>query len=199
MSLILASGSPRRQELLKLVTEDFAVCPVDVDETLPEGMPVEMAAAFLADKKAAAGAVLYPENIVLGCDTVVLLGDEIMGKPKDRDDAFRMLRALSGETHSVLTGVSLYLGKQTTVFTSETMVTFYPLTDAEIEAYLETGEPFDKAGAYGIQGKGSLLVERIEGDYFNVVGLPVAALSRQLAAFEKAVARPKVKYFKRGE
>ena len=199
MSLILASGSPRRQELLKLVTEDFAVCPVDVDETLPEGMPVEMAAAFLADKKAAAGAVLYPENIVLGCDTVVLLGDEIMGKPKDRDDAFRMLRALSGETHSVLTGVSLYLGKQTTVFTSETMVTFYPLTDAEIETYLETGEPFDKAGAYGIQGKGSLLVERIEGDYFNVVGLPVAALSRQLAAFEKAVARPKVKYFKRGE
>ena len=199
MSRILASGSPRRQELLKLVTEDFAVCPVDVDETLPEGMPVEMAAAFLADKKAAAGAVLYPENIVLGCDTVVLLGDEIMGKPKDRDDAFRMLRALSGETHSVLTGVSLYLGKQTTVFTSETMVTFYPLTDAEIEAYLETGEPFDKAGAYGIQGKGSLLVERIEGDYFNVVGLPVAALSRQLAAFEKAVARPKVKYFKRGE
>ena len=199
MSLIRASGSPRRQELLKLVTEDFAVCPVDVDETLPEGMPVEMAAAFLADKKAAAGAVLYPENIVLGCDTVVLLGDEIMGKPKDRDDAFRMLRALSGETHSVLTGVSLYLGKQTTVFTSETMVTFYPLTDAEIEAYLETGEPFDKAGAYGIQGKGSLLVERIEGDYFNVVGLPVAALSRQLAAFEKAVARPKVKYFKRGE
>ncbi|MCR4645583.1 MAG: Maf family protein [Oscillospiraceae bacterium] len=199
MSLILASGSPRRQELLKLVTEDFAVCPVDVDETLPAGMPVEMAAAFLADKKAAAGAVLYPENIVLGCDTVVLLGDEIMGKPKDLDDAFRMLRALSGETHSVLTGVSLYLGKQTTVFTSETMVTFYPLTDAEIEAYLETGEPFDKAGAYGIQGKGSLLVERIEGDYFNVVGLPVAALSRQLAAFEKAVARPKVKYFKRGE
>ena len=199
MSLILASGSPRRQELLKLVTEDFAVCPVDVDETLPTGMPVEMAAAFLADKKAAAGAALYPENIILGCDTIVLLGDEIMGKPKDRDDAFRMLRALSGETHSVLTGVSLYLGKQTTVFTSETMVTFYPLTDAEIEAYLETGEPFDKAGAYGIQGKGSLLVERIEGDYFNVVGLPVAALSRQLAAFEKAVARPKVKFFKRGE
>ena len=199
MSLILASGSPRRQELLKLVTEDFAVCPVDVDETLPEGMPVEMAAAFLADKKAAAGAALYPDTIVLGCDTIVLLGDEIMGKPKDRDDAFRMLRALSGETHSVLTGVSLYLGKQTTVFTAETMVTFYPLSDAEIEAYLETGEPFDKAGAYGIQGKGSLLVQGIEGDYFNVVGLPVAALSRHLAAFEKEVARPRVKFFKRGE
>ncbi len=196
MSLILASGSPRRKELLQLVTQDFIVHPVDADETLPAGMPVEMAAAFLADKKAAAGAVLFPEDIVLGCDTVVLLDDEIMGKPKDRDDAFRMLRALSGETHTVMTGVSLYHGKQTTVFTTETDVTFYALSDAEIHAYLDTGEPFDKAGAYGIQGKGSLLIQRIEGDYFNVVGLPVAALSRQLAAFEKAIARPRVNFHK---
>lgn len=194
MSYILASGSPRRQELLKLITEDFTVHPVDADETLPAGMPVEMAAAYLADLKAKTAAVQFPEEIVIGCDTIVLLGDEIMGKPKDREDAFRMLRQLSGETHSVLTGVSLYYGKQTTVFTTETMVTFYPLSDAEIEAYLDTGEPFDKAGAYGIQGKGSLLVQGIEGDYFNVVGLPVAALSRQLRQFEKAVARPRVKF-----
>lgn len=196
MSLILASGSPRRKELLQLVTPDFIVHPVDADEALPAGMPVEMAAAFLADKKAAAGALLFPEDIVLGCDTVVLLDDEIMGKPKDRDDAFRMLRALSGETHTVMTGVSLYHGRQTTVFTTETDVTFYTLSDAEIHAYLDTGEPFDKAGAYGIQGKGSLLIQRIEGDYFNVVGLPVAALSRQLAAFEKAIARPRVNFHK---
>lgn len=194
MSYILASGSPRRQELLKLITEDFTVHPVDADETLPAGMPVEMAAAYLADLKAKTAAVQFPEEIVIGCDTIVLLGDEIMGKPKDREDAFRMLRQLSGETHSVLTGVSLYYGKQTTVFTTETMVTFYPLSDAEIEAYLDTGEPFDKAGAYGIQGKGSLLVQGIEGDYFNVVGLPVAALSRQLRQFEKAVARPRAKF-----
>ena len=193
MSVILASGSPRRKELLHMVTDDFIVHPVDADETLPGGMPVEMAAAFLADRKAAACAAIFPDTVVIGCDTVVVLEDTIMGKPRDREDARRMLRALSGETHTVMTGVSLYLGRQTTVFTSETQVTFYPLTDAEVEAYLDTGEPFDKAGAYGIQGKGALLVQRIEGDYFNVVGLPVAALSRQLAAFEKAVRRPKIR------
>lgn len=192
MSLILASGSPRRQELLKLITEDFTVHPVDADETLPQGMPVEMAAAFLADLKAKEAARLFPDDIVIGCDTVVILGDEIMGKPRDREDAHRMLRALSGESHSVLTGTSLYHGKQTSVFTTETLVTFYPLSDAEIEAYLDTGEPFDKAGAYGIQGKGALLVQGIEGDYFNVVGLPVAALSRALRQFETLVARPRI-------
>ena len=192
MSLILASGSPRRQELLKRITEDFTVSPVDADETLPDGIPTDMAAAYLAALKAAAAAKLFPDDTVLGCDTIVILNDEIMGKPKDRDDAHRMLRALSGESHSVLTGCSLYHGKQTTVFTTETLVTFYPLSDAEIEAYLDTGEPFDKAGAYGIQGKGSLLVREIEGDYFNVVGLPVAALSRQLRRFESLISRPKI-------
>ncbi len=192
MSLILASGSPRRKELLQLITEDFTVYSVDADETLPAGMPVEMAAAYLADLKASTAAKIFPDQIVIGCDTIVLLGDEIMGKPKDREDAHRMLRALSGETHSVLTGTSLYYGTQTTVFTTETLVTFYPLSDAEIERYLDTGEPFDKAGAYGIQGKGSLLVQGIEGDYFNVVGLPVAALSRALTQFETLVKRPKI-------
>ena len=198
MSLILASGSPRRQELLQLITKDFIVSPVDADETLPAGMPLEMAAAYLADLKAKTAAAEFPQDIVIGCDTVVILGDQIMGKPADREDAHRMLRALSGETHSVLTGVSLYCGRQTTVFTTETLVEFYTLSDAEIEAYLDTGEPFDKAGAYGIQGKGSLLVRGIEGDYFNVVGLPVAALSRQLAQFEKLTARPRI-HLKRPE
>ncbi|MBQ4466309.1 MAG: septum formation protein Maf [Oscillospiraceae bacterium] len=192
MSLILASGSPRRKELLSLITDDFIVHSVDADETLPAGMPVEMAAAYLADLKAHTAAQIFPDQIVIGCDTIVLLGDEIMGKPKDREDAHRMLRALSGETHSVLTGTSLYYGTQTTVFTTETLVTFYPLSDAEIERYLDTGEPFDKAGAYGIQGKGSLLVQGIEGDYFNVVGLPVAGLSRALRQFEELVKKPKI-------
>ena len=151
MSLILASGSPRRQELLRLITEEFTVHPVDAEETLPEGMPVEMAAAFLADLKASIAAAQFPEDIVIGCDTVVVLNDEIMGKPADR-----------------------------------------------IDAYLDTGEPFDKAGAYGIQGKGALLVKCIEGDYFNVVGLPVAALSRNLKQFEQAVAHPRVMFKRPG-
>ncbi len=192
--IILASGSPRRQELLKLVTEEFEICPIGVEEVLPEGMPLEMSAAYLADLKASACAKLFPDKIVIGCDTVVIAEEEIMGKPKDKEDAFRMLRKLSGEVHSVLTGVSLYYGTQTTVFTTETKVEFYTLSDEEIEAYLETGEPFDKAGAYGIQGKGALLVRAIEGDYFNVVGLPVAALSRNLKQFETLIRKPKITF-----
>ncbi len=192
MSIILASGSPRRKELMHLITEDFTVHPSDAEEALPAGMPVMMAAAFLADVKAKSVAAQFPEDLVIGCDTVVVLEDQIMGKPKDREDAFRMLRQLSGETHTVMTGVALYRGTQTSVFTSETEVTFYTLSDEEIHAYLDTGEPFDKAGAYGIQGKGSLLVREIRGDYFNVVGLPVAALSRAITQFERLTAKPRI-------
>ncbi len=192
MKTILASASPRRQELLRLITDTFEVHPVDADETLPAGMPVDLAPSFLADVKAQAAAKDFPDALVIGCDTIVTLDDEIMGKPHDREDAFRMLRRLSGETHTVMTGTALYLNGKSTVFTVETRVTFYELTDDEINAYLDTGEPFDKAGAYGIQGKGSLLVQRIEGDYFNVVGLPVAALSRAIAQFRRAVAHPKI-------
>lgn len=183
---------------MKLITEDFEICPVDVEEAIPAGMPIEMAAAYLADLKASACAKLFPDRIVIGCDTVVILDEEIMGKPKDREDAFRMLRKLSNEVHSVLTGVSLYYGMQTTVFTTETRVEFYTLSNEEINAYLETGEPFDKAGAYGIQGKGSLLVRAIEGDYFNVVGLPVAALSRNLKKFETLIHKPKISFHRNG-
>lgn len=196
MGLILASASPRRQELLKRITEDFTVNPVDADETLPVGIPVEIAAVYLADVKAKAAAEQFPEDIVIGCDTIVVLEDEIMGKPSDRAQAKQMLQKLSGQTHKVMTGTALYCGKKSTVFTSETRVTFYGLTDAEIERYLDTGEPFDKAGAYGIQGFGCLLVRSIEGDYNNVVGLPVAALARALAQFERAVAHPKIQFKK---
>lgn len=196
MGLILASASPRRQELLKRITEDFTVNPVDADETLPVGIPVEIAAVYLADVKAKAAAEQFPEDIVIGCDTIVVLEDEIMGKPSDRAQAKQMLQKLSGQTHKVMTGTALYCGKKSTVFTSETRVTFYELTDAEIERYLDTGEPFDKAGAYGIQGFGCLLVRNIEGDYNNVVGLPVAALARALAQFERAVAHPKIQFKK---
>ncbi len=192
MNIILASASPRRQELLRLITDTFEVHPVDADETLPAGIPIDLAPSLLADIKAQAAAREFPDDLVIGCDTIVTLDDEIMGKPRDREDAFRMLRRLSGETHTVMTGTALYLNGKSTVFTVETRVTFYTLTDDEINAYLDTGEPFDKAGAYGIQGKGSLLVERIEGDYFNVVGLPVAALSRAMKNFQRVVAHPKI-------
>ena len=192
--IILASASPRRQELLKLIMEDFEICPVDADETIPAGMPVQMAAAFLADLKAKTCMKLFPDKIIIGCDTVVILEDEIMGKPKDREEAFQMLRKLSGQVHSVMTGVSLYYNQQTTVFTTETEVEFYPLSDAEINVYLNTGESFDKAGAYGIQGKGALLVKGICGDYFNVVGLPVSALSRNLKQFTALVRKPKISF-----
>ncbi len=196
--VVLASGSPRRQELLKFITEDFEICPINADETVPKGMPIEMTAAFLADLKAKACADIFPDQIIIGCDTVVILDDEIMGKPRDREEAFQMLRKLSGNTHVVMTGVSLYYGNQTTVFTSETNVSFYDLTDDEINAYLDTGESFDKAGAYGIQGKGALLVRYIEGDYFNVVGLPVAALARQLRQFETLIKKPRIKFNRNG-
>ena len=115
MGLILASASPRRQELLKRITEDFTVHPVDADETLPAGIPVEIAAVYLADVKAKAAAAQFPEDIVIGCDTIVVLEDEIMGKPADREEAFRMLRRLSGQTHKVMTGTALYLGNKSSV------------------------------------------------------------------------------------
>jgi len=183
--IILASGSPRRRELLKFITEDFEVCPVDADETIPEHIDTAHATIFLAIMKASACAEKNPDKIVIGCDTTVILDGEIMGKPKNREHAFQMLRKLSGRKHFVSTGVSLQYGTNLVHnLTCVTQVEFYELSDEEINAYLDTGEPFDKAGAYGIQGKGSLLVKGIEGDYFNVVGLPVATLSRELKNFQ---------------
>ncbi len=194
MRLVLASGSPRRKELLSLIEEEFVVHPVDADESVPNGMPVDIVPSYLADCKASLAAANYPEDLVIGCDTIVVLGDVIMGKPRDREDARHMLTALSGETHRVLTGVSLHYRGHRTCFTKETLVTFLPLTSATIEWYLATNEPFDKAGAYGIQGKGTLLVEGIEGDFFNVVGLPVSALKQAIDHLLQTVQRPKVKY-----
>lgn len=180
MKLILASASPRRQELLQKITPDFLVCPSGAEETVPADIPPEAVAAYLSECKASEVAERFPEAAVIGCDTVVISGSAILGKPRDRADAARMLRLLSGNTHTVITGTTIIAGGRTETFSSVTEVTFYPLSDAEIEAYLDTGEPFDKAGAYGIQGKGSLLISGIHGDYFTVVGLPVARLARTL-------------------
>ena len=180
--IILASQSPRRQELLKLITSDFEIKVSNVDETLPDKITPKEAVMYLSKIKAEPFA--DGDDIVIGADTVVALDGKILGKPKSEENAKEMLRFLSGRTHSVFTGVTRASDKKTKTFAVETKVKFFELTNEEIDAYIKTKEPFDKAGAYGIQGYGSLLVEKIDGDYFNVVGLPVSTLARELKAFE---------------
>lgn len=186
MGLLLASASPRRQELLRLITKDFTVLPAAVEESLPPALSAEEAAQYLARKKAAAVSAQHPKDLVLGSDTTVLLGDQILGKPGTPERAAEMLRLLSGKTHRVITGVALARGGVLRSFQSETAVTFYPLSEEEIAAYVATGEPLDKAGGYGIQGYGALLVKAIAGDFYSVMGLPVAQTARMLAAFPPA-------------
>ena len=178
--LILASGSPRRRELLSLITDEFEILVSGCDEFVPEGTPAEKVPAILAEQKALAVAKLRPEDTVIGSDTVVVLNDEIFGKPKDKAHAHAMLKALSGKRHFVYTGVAVAEKGEVRSFVQKTEVEFYELSDETIDRYIETGEPMDKAGAYGIQGKGSVLVKGISGDYFNVMGLPVAETARFL-------------------
>lgn len=176
--LILASNSPRRKELLGLITTDFTVRAADADETLPEGISPEKAVVYLSELKAKA--VFNGVDTVLGADTVVVLDGEILGKPHDDDEAFSMLRSLSGRKHLVYTGVTILNPKKSSSFFRETEVYFNGLSDEEIWDYIKTGECRDKAGAYGIQGYGSRFVSKINGDYFNVVGLPVSAVYQAL-------------------
>lgn len=180
--ILLASASPRRKELLELMGLEFVVKTAGVDETLPPDITPEEAVAYLSRIKAQA--VEGEGEIIIGADTVVAIDGCILGKPKDSTDAAVMLKRLSGRKHSVFTGVTVIYFDKINTFTSETEVEFYPLTDAEISSYIATGEPMDKAGAYGIQGKGSLLVKGITGDYFNVVGLPVSRLWHVLKMLE---------------
>ena len=182
--IILASGSPRRKELLELAGLDFEIRVSDVDETLPEEIEPETAVEMLSKRKAEATASLYSSDyVVIGADTVVAVDGRILGKPKNIDDAKRMLGLLSGKTHSVYTGVTFVSGEEERTFSVKSDVVFYELTGKEINDYVSTGEPLDKAGAYGIQGKGSLLIKSINGDYFNIVGLPISRLVRELKAF----------------
>lgn len=184
MKLILASGSPRRRELLTQAGLAFSLRPADADETLCGCIPPEAAVTTLALRKARAAFQNDPQEIILAADTVVALGRHIFGKPAGRTEAADMLRALSGKTHQVYTGVCLYKDETALdVFFAKTDVTFYTLSDAEIADYLDTGEYADKAGAYGIQGLGGVLVEKIAGDFYNVVGLPLAQVVRHLRAF----------------
>lgn len=180
--VILASGSPRRKELLSLVTEDYKIVPADIDETLSEDIEnIEKFPEDLAMQKAEFVAQNGHQNdIVIGCDTAVFVDGEMLGKPKDEHSAKEMLKKLSGKAHKVITGCCIVNGKRKACFSETTLVEFYPLSDEEIDEYIATKEPFDKAGAYGIQGKGALLVKGIAGDYYNVVGMPISKLKREL-------------------
>lgn len=183
MNIILASASPRRRELMKLITENFTAVSVDVEEIVPENISLYSVSEYLAGIKAEAAHKKFPNDIIIGCDTTVICNNKILGKPKDKDECRKFMHMLSGCTHQVATGCHIICQNKKKSFTEVTNVIFRKLTDTEIEAYISTDEPYDKAGGYGIQGKGSLLIEKISGDYFNVVGLPVSRLNQELKIF----------------
>ena len=179
MKWILASASPRRRELLTQVGLTFEVMVSDADENIEESLsPDELVKRLSLIKAAAVKEELTAkgadgDSAVIGADTVVFHKGEILGKPKDEEDAFRMLKSLSGDTHSVYTGVTILLGDETITFANETKVVFDTISDEEIKRYIASKEPMDKAGAYGIQGLGGAFVTSIEGEYANVVGFPI--------------------------
>lgn len=182
--MILASASPRRRELLGLITGNFKIIPAAGEENIPEGTAPEVAVRLLAEQKAEE---IYSSNrgeVIIAADTIVAVGGEILGKPRDENHAAEMLKTLSGRRHSVFTGVCvIFADGSREVFAEETAVEFYPLSEREIADYVATGEPMDKAGAYGIQGRGALLVKGIVGDYYNVMGLPVGRLNAVLKSY----------------
>ena len=190
--VILASQSPRRRELLNLIGMRHDVRPADIDETVLPGEEPAPHAERLARGKALAVAHTDPHAITIGSDTIVVVDDAILGKPADEDEARRMLRRLSGREHQVFTAVAVAHGERVVSSVEVVRVRFRDLTDAEIDAYVATGEPLDKAGAYGIQGYGATIVESIEGDYFAVMGLALGRMVRLMGelGFEYAFGPP---------
>ena len=182
MNLILASQSPRRKELLGLTGLDFIIRVADIDETMDPGATPYDEVARLSREKALA-VPREADDVVIAADTIVVCDGERLGKPRDEADAFRMLRLLSGRDHQVMTGLTVLRGDRAETLTEVTDIHFRELTDGEIRAYIATGEPMDKAGSYGIQGGAALFVSHLCGDYFNVVGLPVCALTGMLRRF----------------
>ena len=183
MDIVLASQSPRRKELLTQMGLTFTVHPADIQEVIPPGLTPQEAVMALSRQKAAAVAADHPDDLVIAADTIVVFDGRLLGKPHSREEAREMLTALSGKAHHVCTGFTLQRAGQTESGCEESEVWFRELTSWEIDAYIATGEPMDKAGAYGIQGYGALLVRGIHGDYFNVMGLPVCRLGMALKNF----------------
>ena len=183
--IVLASQSPRRQELLRNIgITDFDIRVPEADESYPAGLTAQQTVEYISRVKGEAAAKLCtPDEIVITADTMVFLDDRRLGKPTDEADALRMLTALQGRRHTVCTGVTVRQGDRSITEVETTEVFFRPATESELRAYIATGEPMDKAGSYGIQALGALLVEKIHGDYFNVMGLPVLRLSRMLQQF----------------
>ena len=175
MKLVLASKSPRRREILSMVREDFEVRISGADENIDSVVDKFDVPRILAERKAEATPI-YDDEILIGCDTVVILGNEIMGKPKDKADAARMLKALSGTVHYVVSGLALKSNEKTYSCAVTTSVYMRELSDEEISSYVERFNPTDKAGAYGIQEMAGAFVEKIDGDFYNVVGLPLCRL-----------------------
>ncbi|KSU83768.1 MULTISPECIES: Maf family protein [Fictibacillus] len=181
--LILASSSPRRKELLSMNLLSYEVIPSTIQEVMDPSFSPEELVCSLARQKAEDVFRLYPDHVVLGADTIVVNNGTVLGKPAGRKEAIDVLRSLSGRTHTVYTGVSILAKEREQIFFVSTDVTFWELSDAEIENYVNSGEPFDKAGSYGIQGLGARLVQSIAGDFYSVVGLPVSRVVRELESF----------------
>lgn len=181
--LILASQSPRRKELLNLLQIPYSIIASRTEEKLNRNLSPEENVQCLAEQKASAVLAENPDAVVIGADTMVCIDGECLGKPRDREEAAQMPRRLSGRSHQVITAVSIQTRDRKETFCDTTEVTFWPLSEDDIQLYIETKEPMDKAGAYGIQGKGALLVKKIDGDFYSVVGLPVAKTMRALKEF----------------
>jgi len=183
MSIVLASASPRRKELMGLITTDFVIETADVDEAAVTAPDPAALVRALAHAKCMAVAQNRPGDLVIGCDTVVDCGGEVFGKPADAADARRMLQALSGRTHAVHTGVCMAKGDKVVTFSDTCRVTFFPIDARDLEAYITTAEPYDKAGAYAIQGHAAVWIDRLEGDYYTIMGFPVSRAAKLLKEF----------------
>ncbi len=182
MNIILASQSPRRKELLELMGLEFQIQIADIDETMDSSLPPSQEVARVSTRKARA-VDAGEDDLVIAADTIVVCEGKILGKPHSGEEAARMLRLLSGREHQVMTGFTVRRGSQIHSHTEISTIRFRPLLEEEISAYVQSGEPMDKAGAYGIQGKAALFVSGLEGDYYNVMGLPVCALGQCLRGF----------------
>ena len=182
MNLILASQSPRRRELLGLTGLDFIVRVADIDETMDPGKAPFDEVARVSRLKALAVS-REPEDVVIAADTIVVCEGQVLGKPRDESDAFRILSLLSGRHHEVMTGLTVLRGDEIVTHTEVTKIHFRDLHPQEVRAYIASGEPMDKAGAYGIQGGAALFADQMEGDYYNVMGLPVCRLAMILRSF----------------